>query len=238
VDDDARHTVWSARLDPYGAAIVSPNSQLELPIRFPGHYHDKETGLHYNWFRYYSPELGRYIQADPLGIEGGINLFAYVENPLIEVDIDGLAAKKCGKKGTKKKTPKKKPKKKSSKKKAAKTPKKPEGVVITLKKPEGVSDAEWKAKLKALNDAAKNGKAKVVHNPVRDGKAQKQARKEGKIKKGHDADHSLDLQFGGDDKPSNIRSTPSRVNRSVGGQGQQRMQHPHGTPIRKFVSDD
>ncbi len=101
VDNEAGETVWQARLDPYGNATVIGNCDFAMPIRFPGHYHDIETGLHYNRFRYYSPELGRYIQADPIGIEGGINLFAYVRNPLTEVDIDGLTGPvRPGDKGT------------------------------------------------------------------------------------------------------------------------------------------
>src|SRR5262249_51825572 len=51
---------------------------------------DPETGLHYNRFRYYSPELGRFLQSDPLGTAGGVNLYAYCANPLTAVDLDGL----------------------------------------------------------------------------------------------------------------------------------------------------
>ncbi|WP_009961005.1 RHS repeat-associated core domain-containing protein [Verrucomicrobium spinosum] len=112
------------------------------------------------------------------------------------------------------------------------------GIDYPLKKPPGVSDADWNAKLAAMNEQAAAGKAKVVHSPVRDGKAQKQARQQGMIEDGHDADHALDLQFGGADDIGNIRSTPSRVNRSVGGQGQGRKQHPDGTPIDRFVDDE
>jgi RHS repeat-associated protein len=46
-------------------------------IRLPGQYHDAETGLHYNWHRYYDPNTGRYISADPIGIAGGLNLYGY-----------------------------------------------------------------------------------------------------------------------------------------------------------------
>src|SRR5262249_21263475 len=49
-----------------------------------------ETGLHYNRFRYFSPELGRYLQSDPAGLEGGINVYGYPTDPLNDVDIDGL----------------------------------------------------------------------------------------------------------------------------------------------------
>jgi RHS repeat-associated protein len=69
-----------------------------MPLRFPGHYHDRETGLHYNRFRYYTPELGRYLQSDPLGIAAAVNLYAYADNPLVEVDVRGLksGAASCG----------------------------------------------------------------------------------------------------------------------------------------------
>ncbi|MCA9579177.1 MAG: RHS repeat-associated core domain-containing protein, partial [Myxococcales bacterium] len=62
------------------------------PLRFPGHYHDATTGLHCNRFRYYSPELGRYLESDPVGIQGGLNLYGYCAdgNPLRDVDLRGL----------------------------------------------------------------------------------------------------------------------------------------------------
>ena len=66
---------------------------IDMPLRFPGHYFDPETGLHYNRNRYFSPELGRYLQTDPAGQAGNINPYAYPGNPLTTVDIDGLKAK-------------------------------------------------------------------------------------------------------------------------------------------------
>ncbi|KAB2888427.1 MAG: hypothetical protein F9K32_16560 [Desulfobulbaceae bacterium] len=81
---------WQAAYLPYGQAQVT-TATVQNNLRFPGQYYDAETGLHYNWHRYYDPETGRYISADPIGLDGGMNLYRYVAgNPVNWVDPAGL----------------------------------------------------------------------------------------------------------------------------------------------------
>ncbi|EMU9120438.1 TPA: RHS repeat-associated core domain-containing protein [Providencia stuartii] len=61
-------------------------------MRFQGQYFDKETGLHYNSFRYYDPDIGRFTQQDPIGLAGGLNLYQYAPNPLTWNDPQGLSS--------------------------------------------------------------------------------------------------------------------------------------------------
>lgn len=96
---DARgETVWQAQRWGLHGKIKREESRLspwvsDQNLRFAGQYHDEETGLHYNTLRYYDPESGRFTQPDPIGLKGGLNLYAYAPNPLSWIDPLGLA--KC-----------------------------------------------------------------------------------------------------------------------------------------------
>ncbi|WP_068639415.1 RHS repeat-associated core domain-containing protein [Thauera butanivorans] len=59
-------------------------------LRFQGQYYDEETGLHYNRFRYYDPDIGRFVSQDPIGLAGGINTYQYAPNPVTWIDPLGL----------------------------------------------------------------------------------------------------------------------------------------------------
>jgi len=89
--DDTGTVVWEAYYKPFGEATINPNSTVVNNIRLPGQYFDNETSLHYNYHRYYDPRTGRYLTPDPIGLEGGINLYWYVENsPTALTDVYGL----------------------------------------------------------------------------------------------------------------------------------------------------
>jgi RHS repeat-associated protein len=90
-DEEGQIVWWAHRADPYGLVAVRSDAKIEYNLRWPGHYFDAETGLHYNRHRYYDPKLGRYLQCDPTGYAGSpVNLYAYCKNPLVHVDVLGL----------------------------------------------------------------------------------------------------------------------------------------------------
>jgi RHS repeat-associated protein len=65
--------------------------------RFPGQYFDAETGLHYNYFRDYDPATGRYVESDPIGLDGGLNTYGYgLANPIKYTDSLALEVFVCG----------------------------------------------------------------------------------------------------------------------------------------------
>ncbi len=84
---------WQSRTTLWGTPLPAPAADggVDCPLRFPGQYADAETGLYYNYFRYYDPETARYVSADPLGLEPAPNHHVYVPNPQAETDPLGLA---------------------------------------------------------------------------------------------------------------------------------------------------
>jgi RHS repeat-associated protein len=88
VDSDGRLTA-TRTTNLWGSRLTSDDGPA-CPLDFPGQYHDDETGLNYNYQRYYDPAAGRYTVPDPLGLAPAPNPYAYVDNPLIWLDPLGL----------------------------------------------------------------------------------------------------------------------------------------------------
>ncbi|MEK8018317.1 MAG: RHS repeat-associated core domain-containing protein [Candidatus Parabeggiatoa sp.] len=86
--DSQGNVVWAAVYEAFGKAQVDVDL-VENHLRFAGQYFDGETGLHYNWHRYYEPTTGRYLSVDPIP---SVNLYVYVSgNPVSFVDPFGLS---------------------------------------------------------------------------------------------------------------------------------------------------
>jgi RHS repeat-associated protein len=88
---DDGEAVWTCELNSYGKVRnFEGQYKTDCPFRYQGQYEDEETGLYYNRFRYYSPEEGLYLSQDPIGIDGGYNLYSFVNDVNSWVDIYGL----------------------------------------------------------------------------------------------------------------------------------------------------
>ncbi|WP_218965171.1 RHS repeat domain-containing protein [Snodgrassella alvi] len=87
--------LWECSFQLWGKRIHEiEHEPIEQNLRYQGQYLDRETGLHYNTFRYYDPDIGRFTQPDPIGLAGGFNLYQYAPNGLTWVDPWGLAGSK------------------------------------------------------------------------------------------------------------------------------------------------
>jgi RHS repeat-associated protein len=96
ISDSTGKSVWrNENTEPFGDSVPDENPSglgaFEFHLRFAGQYSDEESVLSYNFHRDYDPQSGRYIESDPIGLEGGPNSFSYVEgNPLDGTDPSGL----------------------------------------------------------------------------------------------------------------------------------------------------
>ncbi|MEE3936626.1 RHS repeat-associated core domain-containing protein [Pseudomonas viridiflava] len=88
--------VWQATYKAWGSLEALTVSEVEQNLRFQGQYFDEETGLHYNTFRYYDPEVGRFITQDPIGLLGSVNLYSYASSPNNWIDPLGWCSTKLG----------------------------------------------------------------------------------------------------------------------------------------------
>lgn len=89
--DESQNIIWRWEGEAFGNTQAQELAGFDINLRFPGQYFDSETNLHYNHFRYYDTQLGRYITSDPIGLDGGKNTYSYAsQNSLSRVDILGL----------------------------------------------------------------------------------------------------------------------------------------------------
>jgi len=88
--NELQSTVWQWESPAFGNAEPQVEATT-VNLRFPGQYADSESGLYYNWNRYYDPEIGRYVTSDPIGLDGGLNTYGYAyQNSLYYYDQYGL----------------------------------------------------------------------------------------------------------------------------------------------------
>ena len=94
INNKGGQAVWKCKLNIYGQERIKEGGNTEeenCNFRYPGQYEDVETGLYYNRFRYYDPDMGGYTQRDPIGLSGGNpTVYGYVWSTLLEVDEFGL----------------------------------------------------------------------------------------------------------------------------------------------------
>ena len=84
--------LWECSFQLWGKQIHEiEHEPIEQNLRYQGQYLDRETGLHYNTFRYYDPDIGRFTQPDPIGLLGGLNLYQYAPNGFTWIDPLGLS---------------------------------------------------------------------------------------------------------------------------------------------------
>jgi RHS repeat-associated protein len=95
VSDRDGKIVWRGRYNAWGQLLYEEAPQgFVQNLRMQGQYCDRETGLHYNTFRYYDSDIGRFTTEDPIGLLGGVNLYQYAPNPLSWIDPWGW--ENCG----------------------------------------------------------------------------------------------------------------------------------------------
>lgn len=88
--DDNGHEVWRMRSDAFGRPSITSSGPV-VRLRFPGQVDYGYAGVYYNYYRDYDSDTGRYLESDPIGLQGGTNPYSYAANrPINRVDPHGL----------------------------------------------------------------------------------------------------------------------------------------------------
>ena len=93
--DQFGNLVWYGEYTAWGKLYKDERVYRDVhqPFRLQNQYCDEETGLHYNLMRYYEPDSGRFINQDPISLEGGNNLYFFAPNTSGWTDTSGLDSK-------------------------------------------------------------------------------------------------------------------------------------------------
>ncbi|MEU9381346.1 DUF6531 domain-containing protein [Streptomyces sp. NPDC048279] len=219
---------WSSRATLWGMSVVTPTAppeSVDCPLRFPGQYHDAETGLNYNCQRYYAPDAGRYISPDPLGLEAGPDNYGYVPNPLAFLDPLGLQCTEGG------------------------------PAEITVQWLEGMPKQQFRMKADALLKLSDAGVLFKAPNPVARDSSITNNYKRDLIRRVYDQfgktnrefadtlrsrilqrmnpDHVWELQLGGPDAATNLHILDAFTNQRIGNQIWQQIRNlPDHTPLK------
>lgn len=158
ITDGNQQVAWMADYEPFGKIKEGQNNTIAHYSRFPGQYVDQETGTYYNYFRDYDPSIGRYIQSDPIGLQGGINTYGYaLQDPIANYDPLGLNTERLW---------------------CARWPQYCKNVGNSASRKEAVKEAKRKAKQKSKNDRKKKHDSKKDGNCTATQKAKLQAEKD------------------------------------------------------------
>lgn len=88
--DASQSIIWRWQGEAFGGDVPDALAGVVINLRFPGQYFDQETNLHYNHFRYYDAQVGRYITSDPIGLTGDRNSYSYsLQGPTRNIDPSG-----------------------------------------------------------------------------------------------------------------------------------------------------
>jgi RHS repeat-associated protein len=212
VTNEKSEIVWEGDLGPWGeSAETATTSEFNQSIALPGQYRDVETGLHYNYNRYYLPRAGLYLSPDPAGLAGGDSPYAYVSDPVCWLDPMGLMGDDYEPKTTK------------------------DAAGNTVPKVENVTDFDSARRL-AFERAGLTDPSKVQATKFDETGTAVEFKGPGGAKVAYDSPHADDDAAAGHDKPHVGWQTAGKRRSGEGGRGNITYDGPQG-PARSDSKD-